>query len=112
MFEILSSLYIKSLNSFRNITKHFVSNCAKLLCHIICISGEWQMLISEGTIPDTPPLEVAESTCIVKVDKPVREYYKTVIKSGFAHHAIACPAAIGKEMRLFAEQIGVKVIEP
>ncbi len=82
------------------------------LCHIICIAGEWQMLISEQVIPDTPPLEVAESTCLVQVDKPVREYYKHVIENGFAHHAIACPAAISKELKLFAKQLGIKVVEP
>lgn len=82
------------------------------LCHIICHGGHWKMLVSEGTIPDTRPLEVAESTCIVHVEKPIREYYKHVIQNGFAHHAIACPAAIGKEMRLFAEQLGIEVVEP
>lgn len=81
------------------------------MAHIICIHGEWQMFIAEGTIPDTPQLEVAESTCIVKVDKPVREFYKHVIEAGFAHHSICCPAAIGKEMRMYAKQIGVKVVE-
>lgn len=81
------------------------------LCHIISHSGDWKMFISEGIIPDTKPLEVGESTCIVQVDKPVREYYKHVIQNGFAHHAIACPAHIGKDLKLFAEQLDIKVVE-
>ena len=81
------------------------------LCHIISHSGHWKMFVSEGIIPDTRPLEVAESTCVVKVDKPVREYYKHVIENGFAHHAIACPAHIGKEMKLFGAQLGIEVVE-
>ncbi len=81
------------------------------LCHIISHSGSWKMFVSEGIIPETRPLEVAESTCIVQVDKPVREYYRHVIQHGFAHHAIACPAHIGKELRMFAEQLDIEVVE-
>ncbi len=84
---------------------------AVTLCHIISHAGQWKMWITEGNIPDTKPLEVAESTCIVQVDKPVREFYRNAIKNGFAHHAIACPAHIGKELRMFAEQLGIEVVD-
>ncbi len=81
------------------------------LCHIISHAGQWKMWVTEGTIPETPPLEVAESTCIVQVDKPVREFYRHAIQHGFAHHAIACPVHIGKEIRMFAEQLGIEVVD-
>ena len=81
------------------------------LCHIISHSGHWKMFISEGIIPDTRPLEVGESTCIVQVEKPVREYYRNLILNGFAHHAIACPAHIGKDLKSFAMQLGIEVVE-
>lgn len=81
------------------------------LCHIISHSGHWKMFISEGVIPDTRPLEVGESTCIVQVEKPVREYYRNLILNGFAHHAIACPAHIGKDLKSFAMQLGIEVVE-
>ena len=81
------------------------------MCHIISHAGHWKMWVAEGNIPDTPPLEVAESTCIVQVDKPVREFYRHAIQHGFAHHAIACPAHIGKELRMFAEQLGIELVE-
>lgn len=80
--------------------------------HIIAHAGEWQMLITEGTIPDTPPLDISECTVLMQVEEPVREYFKHVIENGFAHHAIVLPVHLGKELELFAKQIGVKVIHP
>lgn len=77
--------------------------------HIIKHKDKWKILISEGNIPDSPPLEIDECTVIMQVEKPVKEYYSQLIKYGFSHHAIVTPGHIGKELELFAGQLDIDV---
>jgi L-arabinose isomerase len=79
------------------------------LSHIIKHNDKWKMIITEGKIPDTPPLEISESTVIAQVDMPVREYYKKLILLGFSHHAIVVPGHIGNALEMFAKQLDVEV---
>ena len=81
------------------------------LSHIIQDSEGWRILISEGEILDTPPLPVSESSCIVGVSGDVKEYFRSVIKHGFAHHAIIAPGKVSDHLRCFAEQLDIEICE-
>ena len=46
---------------------------------------------------------------VVKVDKPVKQYFKALMKFGFAHHCIAAPGKATAELESLAEQLDIKV---
>jgi len=79
------------------------------VAHIINHGSDWKLLVSEGTIPDLPPIEISESTVVVEVSKPVREYFREILLRGFSHHAIAVPGAIGCQLEAFARQLDIEV---
>jgi L-arabinose isomerase len=79
------------------------------LTHIIEDVDGWRMLISEGEIIDTPPLNISESTLIVRVKKDVREYFEDLLKLGFAHHAIVTNGSYSKELEMLANQLDIEV---
>jgi len=79
------------------------------MTHIIEDPDGWRLLISQGEIMDTPPLKISESSMVVKVDPPVKQYLKQLMTSGFPHHAIAAPGNAVAELELFATQLGIKV---
>lgn len=79
------------------------------MSHIISHGGTWKLLISEGEIPDTPALEISESSLIVKTEKPIREYYRELILLGFSHHVIVAPGSYGDAMELFGKQLGMDI---
>jgi L-arabinose isomerase len=79
------------------------------LTHVIEDPNGWRLLISQGEILDTPPLQISESSMVVKVEKPVKQYLKQLMKLGFAHHAIAAPGNAVAELEMFAEQLGIEV---
>jgi L-arabinose isomerase len=81
------------------------------LTHVIQDSKGWRLLISEGEILDTPPLEISECSCIVGFKKNVKEYFRTLIKLGFAHHAIIVPGKVSVHLRSFAEQLDMEICE-
>jgi L-arabinose isomerase len=81
------------------------------LTHIIQDSKGWRLLISEGEILDTPPLEISESSCVVGIKRNVKEYFRDLIKLGFAHHAIIAPGKVSAHLRSFAEQLDIEVCE-
>ncbi|MBT3273795.1 MAG: hypothetical protein HN368_11610 [Spirochaetales bacterium] len=80
------------------------------MSHIIEHQGVWKLLVSEGTVPDTPPLEIGESSLIIKTEKPIREYYRELILLGFSHHAIVAPGHHGKALELFGNQLDIEII--
>jgi len=79
------------------------------LTHVIEDARGWRLLISEGEILDTPPLQIHESTLVVGVKKEVRTYFKELIKYGFAHHAIAVPGHVGDHLTVLAEQLDLEI---
>jgi L-arabinose isomerase len=81
------------------------------LAHLIEHRGAWKMFISECAILDCPPARISECSLIVKVDKPVKEYFKELLGLGFSHHIIACPGRIGASLACFARQLGIEVCE-
>ena len=79
------------------------------MTHIIEDTNGWRLLISEGEILDTPCMKISESNMVVKVDKPVKQYLKQLMKFGFAHHSIAAPGKATAELESFAEQLGIEI---
>ena len=66
-------------------------------------------MISEGELLDTPPLKINETTMVVKVDKPVKQYFEELMYFGFSHHAIATPGNFGKQLECLARQLDIEV---
>ena len=79
------------------------------ISHVIHDAKGWRLLISEGEILDTPPLQIRESTMVVGVKKDVRQYFKELVKLGFAHHAIAAPGHVADHLTVLAEQLDMEI---
>ena len=79
------------------------------MTHIIQDPKGWRLLISEGELLDTPPLDINESTMIVRVEKPIKEYLKTLMRYGFSHHAIVAPGSVSDQLECFARQLDLEV---
>lgn len=82
------------------------------LSSIISHGQTWKLLISEGEIPDTPALEINESTVIVKMEEKIRDYYRHIVEMGFSHHVMAVPGHVGRQLELFARQKGLEIYKP
>ena len=79
------------------------------MTHAIQDAKGWRLLISEGELIDTPSLKINESSMIIKVEKPVRQYFEDLMHFGFSHHSIAAPGHVGKQLECFARQLGMDV---
>ena len=79
------------------------------LAHGIHDVDGWRMLVSSGEILDTEPLHINESSLIVRVDKPVKEYFRQLVELGFSHHVIAVGGDVTAQLECFARQAGIKV---
>ncbi|MHC4083722.1 MAG: hypothetical protein ACYSWZ_00495 [Planctomycetota bacterium] len=79
------------------------------MTHIIQDAKGWRLLISEGELLDTPPLKINESSLIVRVEKPIKEYFKELMRYGFSHHSIAAPGLVGEQLECFARQLDLEI---
>ena len=79
------------------------------MTHVIQDPDGWRLLVSQGEILDTPPMKISETSMVVKVDKPVKQYFKELMKLGFSHHCIAAPGRATAELESFAEQLDIEV---
>jgi L-arabinose isomerase len=79
------------------------------MTHVIQDPKGWRLLISEGELLDTPPLHINETALIVKVSKPVKQYFEELMHIGFSHHSIAVPGKIGKQLECLARQLKLEV---
>ncbi|MEX2564638.1 MAG: hypothetical protein WD431_01695 [Cyclobacteriaceae bacterium] len=79
------------------------------MTHAIHDTKGWRLLISEGELLDTPPMSINESSMIVRVDKPVKQYFEELMRYGFSHHSIAAPGWVGKQLECFARQLDIDV---
>jgi len=78
------------------------------ITHVIQDPDGWRLLVSEGEILDTPPMKISETSMVVRIDRPVKEYLRELMMTGFAHHAIAAPGTAAAELETFAQQLGLK----
>ena len=79
------------------------------MTHIIEDTEGWRLLISEGELLDTPPLKINESFLVVRVEKPIRDYFKELLRYGFSHHSIAAPGLVGDQLASFARQLDLEI---
>ena len=79
------------------------------MTHVIQDTKGWRLLVSEGELLDLPPLPINESNLIVRVDKPVKAYFRELMMHGFAHHAITVPGHVGSQLECFARQLDLTI---
>ena len=79
------------------------------LTHAIHDTEGWRLLLSTGEQLDTEPMKINESFMIVKVEKPVKEYFKQLMDYGFSHHAIVAPGDVSAQLASFARQLDMQV---
>jgi len=58
---------------------------------------------------DTEPLRIGESFMIVRVQKPVKEYLRDLMRYGFSHHCIAAPGRAARHLECLARQLDLEV---
>jgi L-arabinose isomerase len=79
------------------------------MTHAIQDTRGWRLLISEGELLDTPPMKINESSMVVKVEKPARQYFEELMRLGFSHHSIAVPGKVGRQLECLARQLDLEV---
>lgn len=79
------------------------------MTHIIEDTEGWRLLISKGELLDTPPLKINESSLVVRVEKPIKDYFKELLRYGFSHHCIAAPGLVGDQLACFARQLDLEI---
>jgi hypothetical protein len=65
--------------------------------------------VSEGEVLDLPPLPINECSLIVRVERPVREYFRDLMMHGFAHHVIAAPGRVTGHLEELGRQLGMGI---
>jgi L-arabinose isomerase len=79
------------------------------LAHGIHDVDGWRLLVSSGVLLDTEPLRINESSLIIRVDKPVKTYFRELVQLGYAHHVIAVSGDVTSQLECFARQAGIRV---
>jgi L-arabinose isomerase len=79
------------------------------MTHIIQDAKGWRLLISEGELLDTPSLKINECSLVVRVEKPIKDYFKELLRYGFSHHSIAAPGLVGDQLACFARQLDLEI---
>ena len=79
------------------------------MTHAIHDTEGWRLLISKGELLDTEPLQISESSLIVAVDKPVKDYLKQLMHYGFTHHCIVAPGDVTEHLECLARQLEMQV---
>jgi L-arabinose isomerase len=80
------------------------------MTHVIQDADGWRILVTGGEIADTPPFSrLGESAMVVKVEKPVKQFFRELMKFGFAHHSIAAYGEARDYLEVFAEQVELEV---
>jgi len=79
------------------------------LAHVIDDPDGWRMLLMQGEILDLPPLPLNECSLVVRIQQPVMDFWRSLLKAGFPHHVMVAPGDCLDQMDCFARQLGVKV---
>jgi L-arabinose isomerase len=75
--------------------------------HFIRDAQGWRMLISGGEILDLPALPIHDSSLIVQVDRPIKEYVEILTQQGFPHHCIAVRGEVRPQLSQLADLMGM-----
>lgn len=76
--------------------------------HMLNTGDSWRMFISEGEAIDFPCLPCDEIHAMVKVESPVVDYIKSVLKRGVAHHLIVVHGRVSGELVKAAELMRIE----
>jgi L-arabinose isomerase len=79
------------------------------MTHVIHDAKGWRLLVSEGELLDTPPLKINESSMIVRVGRPVKEFLAQLMTYGFSHHCIAGGGRAAEHLECFARQLDLEI---
>ena len=79
------------------------------LAHVIADPEGWRMLLMRGEILDLPPLPIDECSLVVGIKTPVMDFWRSLLKGGFPHHAIVAPGDFLEQMECYARQLGIRV---
>lgn len=76
--------------------------------HFLNVGESWRMLISEGEAIPFPCLPCDEIHAMVKVESPVEDYIRQVLKKGAAHHLIVVHGHIAAELEKVADMMQIE----
>jgi len=76
--------------------------------HFLNVGESWRMLISEGESIEFPCLPCDEIHAMVKVESPVEDYIRQVLKKGTAHHLIVVHGHISGELEKVADMMQIE----
>ena len=77
------------------------------MAHFLATPDGWRMLISKGESLDYPCLPCDEIHGLVRVESPVRDYLKTLLEHGTAHHVIVAHGDVFDDLETVADAMGV-----
>jgi len=78
--------------------------------HFIRDADGWRILISGGQIMDVPPMPIHDSSLVVEVAKPIKEYVEILAKQGFPHHCIAVRGDVRKQLGQLADLMAMEKV--
>lgn len=78
--------------------------------HFLSTSDGWRMLVSQGESLAHPCLPCEEIHALVRVATPVREYLKTMLENGVAHHVIVVHGDVFEQLQMVADAMGVPTL--
>ena len=76
--------------------------------HFLNGGESWRMLISEGEAIKFPCLPCDEIHAMIKVESPVEDYLRQVLKKGVAHHLIVVHGQVAGELEKAAEMMHIE----
>ncbi|MFH1477731.1 MAG: hypothetical protein ABIH24_09625 [Verrucomicrobiota bacterium] len=76
--------------------------------HFLNTGDSWRMFISEGEAIEFPCLPCDEIHAMVKVETPVMDYIKSVLRHGVAHHLIVVHGHVAEELKKTAELMRIE----
>jgi L-arabinose isomerase len=79
------------------------------MTHAIQDPNGWRLLVSRGEILDTPPMSINESSLVIRVEQPVKQYLKDLMNFGFSHHCIAVPGDYVEHLECLGRQLDMEI---
>jgi L-arabinose isomerase len=78
--------------------------------HFIRDAKGWRMLISGGEILDVPAMPIHDSSLVVRLEQPIKDYVETLTKRGFPHHCIAVRGDVRKQLAQLADLMAMEKV--
>ena len=78
--------------------------------HFIRDAQGWRMLISGGEILDVPAMPICDSSLVVGLERPIKQYVEILTKRGFPHHCIAVRGDVRRQLGQLADLMGMEQV--